>query len=174
MAIAVIGGLVTSTGLTLVMVPAAFTWIDDLERWLGRKIGHRLDQHPQPGIPGGTGLSGALQRAHLPGETLPDGATSGAREPCTGPGRAGRPRTMRRGYAVRGGVGTRACADGGLRRRTQLQPPAAPKTQGYTADALAQRTVATAVSGGEASTLQFGGMLPGQWWTLFGSKSSTR
>jgi multidrug efflux pump subunit AcrB len=42
MAIAVIGGLVTSTGLTLVMVPAAFTWIDDLERWLGRKVGHRL------------------------------------------------------------------------------------------------------------------------------------
>ncbi len=42
MAIAVIGGLVTSTGLTLVMVPAAFTWIDDLERWLARKIGRRL------------------------------------------------------------------------------------------------------------------------------------
>ena len=38
MAIAVIGGLVTSTGLTLVMVPAAFTWIDDLERWLGRRL----------------------------------------------------------------------------------------------------------------------------------------
>jgi hypothetical protein len=42
MAVAVIGGLITSTGLTLVMVPAAFTWIDDLERWLGRRIGHRL------------------------------------------------------------------------------------------------------------------------------------
>jgi multidrug efflux pump subunit AcrB len=42
MAIAVIGGLVTSTGLTLVMVPAAFTWIDDLERWLGRKLGPHL------------------------------------------------------------------------------------------------------------------------------------
>jgi hydrophobe/amphiphile efflux-1 (HAE1) family protein len=42
MAIAVIGGLVTSTGLTLVLVPAAFTWIDDFERWLSRKIGHRL------------------------------------------------------------------------------------------------------------------------------------
>jgi hydrophobe/amphiphile efflux-1 (HAE1) family protein len=42
MAIAVIGGLVTSTGLTLVMVPAAFTWMDDLERWLGGKIGRRL------------------------------------------------------------------------------------------------------------------------------------
>jgi hydrophobe/amphiphile efflux-1 (HAE1) family protein len=42
MAIAVIGGLITSTALTLVMVPAAFTWMDDLERWLGRKLGHRL------------------------------------------------------------------------------------------------------------------------------------
>jgi multidrug efflux pump subunit AcrB len=41
MAIAVIGGLVTSTGLTLVMVPAAFTWVHDLERWMDRKVGHR-------------------------------------------------------------------------------------------------------------------------------------
>jgi hydrophobe/amphiphile efflux-1 (HAE1) family protein len=57
MAIAVIGGLVTSTGLTLVMVPAAFTWLDDLERWLGRKIGRHLineesHQAPPPaGVP---------------------------------------------------------------------------------------------------------------------------
>ena len=42
MAVAVIGGLVTSTALTLVMVPAAFTWIDDFERWIGRRIGSRL------------------------------------------------------------------------------------------------------------------------------------
>ena len=35
MAVAVIGGLVTSTALTLVMVPALFTLIDDLERWIG-------------------------------------------------------------------------------------------------------------------------------------------
>jgi multidrug efflux pump subunit AcrB len=34
MAVAVIGGLITSTALTLVMVPALFTLIDDLERWL--------------------------------------------------------------------------------------------------------------------------------------------
>jgi hypothetical protein len=55
MAIAVIGGLVTSTGLTLVMVPAAFTWIDDLERWLGRKMGNRLvnnDEAPAASAPG--------------------------------------------------------------------------------------------------------------------------
>jgi hypothetical protein len=42
MAIAVIGGLITSTALTLVMVPAGFTFMDDLERWLGRKLGHRI------------------------------------------------------------------------------------------------------------------------------------
>jgi len=45
MAIAVIGGLVTSTGLTLVIVPAAFTLIDDIERWLGPKFGKVLAVH---------------------------------------------------------------------------------------------------------------------------------
>ena len=54
MAIAVIGGLVTSTGLTLVMVPAAFTWLDDLERWAGRKIGNRLITVPAPAEQAGT------------------------------------------------------------------------------------------------------------------------
>jgi hypothetical protein len=38
MGIAVIGGLITSTALTLVIVPALFTVIDDLERWLGPKL----------------------------------------------------------------------------------------------------------------------------------------
>jgi len=38
MAIAVIGGLITSTALTLVMVPAAFTFLDDFEGWLGKKL----------------------------------------------------------------------------------------------------------------------------------------
>lgn len=42
MAIAVIGGLITSTALALIMVPAGFTVMDDFERWLGRKFGHRL------------------------------------------------------------------------------------------------------------------------------------
>jgi hypothetical protein len=62
MAIAVIGGLVTSTGLTLVMVPAAFTWIDDFERWLGHKVGHRLinaDPTAPPREASGAAMSGA-------------------------------------------------------------------------------------------------------------------
>ncbi|MGH8139046.1 MAG: efflux RND transporter permease subunit [Steroidobacteraceae bacterium] len=46
MAIAVIGGLITSTGLTLVIVPAAFTLIDDIERWLGPKFGRVLVAQP--------------------------------------------------------------------------------------------------------------------------------
>lgn len=46
MSIAVIGGLITSTGLTLVVVPAAFTVIDDIERWLGPKFGRVLIAQP--------------------------------------------------------------------------------------------------------------------------------
>jgi len=38
MAVAVIGGIITSTGLTLVMVPAMFTILDDFERWLAPKF----------------------------------------------------------------------------------------------------------------------------------------
>jgi multidrug efflux pump subunit AcrB len=38
MAIAVIGGLITSTLLTLVIVPAVFTVFDDMERWTAPKI----------------------------------------------------------------------------------------------------------------------------------------
>jgi multidrug efflux pump subunit AcrB len=37
MAIAVIGGLITSTLLTLVIVPAVFTVFDDIERWMAPK-----------------------------------------------------------------------------------------------------------------------------------------
>jgi multidrug efflux pump subunit AcrB len=52
MAIAVIGGLVTSTGLTLVIIPAAFTLVDDIERWLGPKFGKVLTAHsPTPELP---------------------------------------------------------------------------------------------------------------------------
>ncbi|MBV8496535.1 MAG: efflux RND transporter permease subunit, partial [Gammaproteobacteria bacterium] len=48
MAVAVIGGLITSTALTLVVVPAAFTVIDDLERWLAPKFGRVLTAQPPP------------------------------------------------------------------------------------------------------------------------------
>jgi multidrug efflux pump subunit AcrB len=48
MAIAVIGGLITSTALTLVIVPAAFTFIDDIERWLAPRFGRVLTAQPPP------------------------------------------------------------------------------------------------------------------------------
>jgi hydrophobe/amphiphile efflux-1 (HAE1) family protein len=48
MAIAVIGGLITSTALTLVIVPAAFTLVDDIERWLAPKFGRVLTAQPPP------------------------------------------------------------------------------------------------------------------------------
>jgi multidrug efflux pump subunit AcrB len=51
MAVAVIGGLVSSTALTLVMVPAVFTWIDDFERLVGRLFKRRVsgtDPTPAP------------------------------------------------------------------------------------------------------------------------------
>jgi multidrug efflux pump subunit AcrB len=40
MAIAVTGGLITSTALTLVIVPAVFTLVDDVERWVGPRVAH--------------------------------------------------------------------------------------------------------------------------------------
>ena len=48
MAVAVIGGLITSTALTLLIVPAGFTVIDDIERWLAPKFGRVLTAQPPP------------------------------------------------------------------------------------------------------------------------------
>jgi multidrug efflux pump subunit AcrB len=48
MAIAVIGGLITSTLLSLLVVPAVFTYIDDLERWLVRVLGRTSARQNAP------------------------------------------------------------------------------------------------------------------------------
>ena len=52
MAVAVIGGIVTSTFLTLVIVPAGFSLVDDIERWVGPKfrrlITHDAGSEPEP------------------------------------------------------------------------------------------------------------------------------
>jgi len=51
-AIAVMGGLIVSTVLSLVFVPAFFVVMDDVAR-LGRRFGPRekaLDQEPEPGV----------------------------------------------------------------------------------------------------------------------------
>ncbi|MBW0170716.1 MAG: efflux RND transporter permease subunit [Hydrogenophaga sp.] len=41
MAVAVIGGLITSTFLSLLVIPAVFTLVDDVSNWLGRLLGRK-------------------------------------------------------------------------------------------------------------------------------------
>jgi multidrug efflux pump subunit AcrB len=48
MAIAVIGGLIVSTGLSLVFVPAIFILMDDLSRALGRLFGRFVGERDDP------------------------------------------------------------------------------------------------------------------------------
>jgi len=56
MAVCVIGGIAMSTLLTLVIVPAGFTLADDMEKWIGPKLGrflvnneeHKPDPLPNP------------------------------------------------------------------------------------------------------------------------------
>jgi multidrug efflux pump subunit AcrB len=48
MAIAVIGGLITSTLLSLLVVPAVFTYVDDAARWIGRIVGRRGPRRAVP------------------------------------------------------------------------------------------------------------------------------
>jgi multidrug efflux pump subunit AcrB len=45
MAISVIGGIITSTFLTLVIVPAMFTVVDDFERWLAPRVSRTISHH---------------------------------------------------------------------------------------------------------------------------------
>jgi len=47
MAITVIGGLITSTLLSLLVVPAVFTYVDDFEHWLQRMM-RKLRREPAP------------------------------------------------------------------------------------------------------------------------------
>jgi hypothetical protein len=47
MSVAVIGGLITSTVLSLLVVPAVFTYIDDLEHWF-KRMGAKLRGKPAP------------------------------------------------------------------------------------------------------------------------------
>jgi multidrug efflux pump subunit AcrB len=45
MAVAVIGGLITSTLLSLLVVPAVFTYVDDFENWL-KRTGRKMRRQP--------------------------------------------------------------------------------------------------------------------------------
>jgi multidrug efflux pump subunit AcrB len=57
MAIAVIGGLFTSTVLSLLVVPVVFEYVDDVERWTRTRL-KRLRRHPR----GPAGESGEASR----------------------------------------------------------------------------------------------------------------
>jgi hypothetical protein len=48
MGVGVIGGLIASTALSLFVVPAAFTVLDDFRLWLRRKAGAPADAEPTP------------------------------------------------------------------------------------------------------------------------------
>jgi HAE1 family hydrophobic/amphiphilic exporter-1 len=57
MAVAVIGGLITSTVLSLVLVPVVYAFVDDFERWLTPRLGRLVTpkdapaKGPAPGTP---------------------------------------------------------------------------------------------------------------------------
>ena len=48
---AVIGGVITSSLLTLVVVPVIYCWLDDLGTWCSRKLLGRLPAQPATGLP---------------------------------------------------------------------------------------------------------------------------
>jgi len=48
MAVAVIGGLITSTVLSLVLVPVVYAFIDDFERWLTPRLGRLVTPRDAP------------------------------------------------------------------------------------------------------------------------------
>jgi multidrug efflux pump subunit AcrB len=60
MAVAVIGGLITSTVLSLLVIPVVFTYLDDLEHGIGR-LARRMRRQPKPGA------SAAPNAAHQSG-----------------------------------------------------------------------------------------------------------
>ncbi|HLY56815.1 MAG TPA: efflux RND transporter permease subunit [Stellaceae bacterium] len=50
MAITVIGGLITSTLLSLVFVPVTFTIVDDVQCWIVRRLGHLVEAERTPTV----------------------------------------------------------------------------------------------------------------------------
>jgi HAE1 family hydrophobic/amphiphilic exporter-1 len=51
MAVAVIGGLMTSTVLSLLLVPVVYEFIDDFERWISPLLGRLVTPREAPGSP---------------------------------------------------------------------------------------------------------------------------
>ena len=61
MGIAIIGGLVSSTLLTLVVVPAAYIYIDNFRKWSARVLGNLFLAKPT----GGNGKGGRRDKGDL-------------------------------------------------------------------------------------------------------------
>lgn len=70
MAIAVIGGLITSTALSLVMVPVVYELVDDFERWLAPRLARLVT--PRDDEPAPAGSASGEAPAHLRPQTTPD------------------------------------------------------------------------------------------------------
>lgn len=51
MAIVVIGGLITSTFLSLLVIPVVFTFVDDIEQWVSKRTKRHHHEHPPAGTP---------------------------------------------------------------------------------------------------------------------------
>lgn len=51
MAVAVIGGLITSTFLSLLVIPAVYTYVDDVAAWFGKHFRHQSRAHQAPEAP---------------------------------------------------------------------------------------------------------------------------
>jgi Cu/Ag efflux pump CusA len=50
MAVAVIGGLITSTFLSLLVIPAVFTYVDDAAQWVARMVRRGKPNSAQGGV----------------------------------------------------------------------------------------------------------------------------
>jgi HAE1 family hydrophobic/amphiphilic exporter-1 len=48
MAVAVIGGLVSSTALSLILVPVVYEVVDDLEQWLKARLANLVTPRDEP------------------------------------------------------------------------------------------------------------------------------
>jgi len=66
LAMAVVGGLVTSTLLTLLVIPVAYTVIDDVGSWLGKRLGGMLARREAPPQVASPGAAAPLGVPHEP------------------------------------------------------------------------------------------------------------
>ncbi|MBC7957491.1 MAG: efflux RND transporter permease subunit, partial [Cytophagales bacterium] len=57
MAIVVIGGLITSTFLSLLVIPVVFTFVDDVEQWVSRRTKRHHHAASTPALPLAAGAS---------------------------------------------------------------------------------------------------------------------